>query len=358
MSLIRTSVEVQPSSLFVHNNQIPGSTFYAEYKGVIVPNRHVRALGSSTKPTNASLQLNTSMIANGTKGWSMYKPTHTQASIGQAIGELREGIINPHNIRQLRDSFKNFRKFGKGVGSGHLAINFGLLPLIKDLQDLIKQVQKFDKNLHQLVRDNGKSVRRRGTVSKSETNSQSTSIGTGSNSFIIGADEVRLLSTTKAVQELETKSEITYWISGRWRYFLDRENHGYMDLDLRTQQQFGRILFGIDVTDPHLYYELMPWSWLIDWATPIGPMLDNFSNDSVDRLVADYAYIMAHSVSRETAKVTTRFVDNREVSTASTLLQETKQRSIATPYGFGVDMSGLSLKRLAILASLGLTKVV
>jgi len=160
--------------------------------------------------------------------------------------------------------------------------------------------------------------------------------------------------------EKVTESSSNYWFSGRFRYFIGPKGAQWaldkVHIPSREDYQLGRILFGIDPTDLHLYYELMPWSWLVDWVVPVGPIIDNFVNDHADNLVADYAYIMAHVSTNEQEVVSGKLVGGPPFSCSYTRISESKQRRYASPYGFGISLTSLSPSRLAILAALGLTR--
>jgi hypothetical protein len=271
----------------------------------------------------------------------------------------------------MKDAIKSFASRGssslkrvqgslgiaRASGSIYLQEHFGLLPLIGDLSDLIANIIKTDARLRQLARDNGSWVRRKGTVTHTESTSVSTQTGSGGNSFIYPTIHVGLWKTgAKAVRNIEVDTSTRYWFSGCFKYWIDPMRLGAKTIPVRERFQLERILYGVDPTDIATIYELMPWSWLVYWVSPLGSVIDNISNDAADNLVAKYAYIMAHSVSHEKVRVDSDTIRG-PVSLFSSSLTETKQRYIAGPYGFGIDFSGLSPKQLAILASLGLSKL-
>jgi hypothetical protein len=357
MSLTRYAVQVHGQ----HVKQeigVFGSPGYNSYQGYMVPDVHIRT-GTIIQPTLPAFIPNTTLVAKGVQGWNRFKPTHQGGSLGQAIGELREGFpIKPQQIMRLREAAKSLKHLGRSVGDAHLGAVFGVLPIISDIKDLVHNVRNLDKNIKQLARDNGRTVRRNGRVDVSESHSDSYTEGSGQNSFIYPPIHVGLWATgTKSKKWTSVSTNTEYRFSGRFRYWIDPARMGYKGIPDRYSFQLERILFGLDPSDPSLYYELMPWSWLIDWVVPVGPMLENFFNDSLDNLVADYAYISCHSRSVEDVKVESLLRDGTLVALHSLKTTEVKQRVAANPYGFGIDFSGLSTRKLAILASLGLTKL-
>jgi hypothetical protein len=360
MEVRRHASTIYGENVDVKIGTLPGHPSYNSYKGLLVPDKHIRTGLTIVRPTLPNTILFTTVKAYGTKGWNMYKPTKQAGSFGQTIGELREGLlpIRPKDILDLRHAFSSVKKLGKSIGKGTLGVQFGVLPLVKDIKDLAKNVLNMEKNIQQLARDNGRPVRRSGMVDVTTDHTTNHETGSGQNSFIYPSIHVGLWkSGTRSERFTSVESKTTYRFSGRFRYWIDPARLGHRGIPDRYRFQLTRIAFGLDPSDPSLYYELMPWSWLIDWLVPIGPMLENFFNDNLDNLVADYAYISAHKVTDEEVKVTSTLVDGRVVGLNSRRIIETKQRYRASPYGFGFLLGDLSPMQLAILAALGLTKL-
>lgn len=314
------------------------------------------------------------MSAKGTIGWNRYKPTHTQVSLGQTLGELRSlgGLpINPKMIKEIKEIGRVIKSplrtlrhalgqhdpsyLAKYAGSGYLGYEFGIKPYVSDIMDLTKSILQFDKNLRQLVRDNGRAVRRKGRVSLDTQRVVTDGLGGSAGRRFRPILATQMWSgSTKASRTVVTTLE--FWFSGQFRYWLEPTRHGVGPIPAREKYQLQRILYGVDPTDVTLIWNLMPWSWLIDWLVPIGPMIDNLVNDRTDQLTADYAYIMGHSVSANSYVVEGVLAGGNPVRASVDIVDETKQRARASPYGFGVSFTGLSLRQLAILAALGVTR--
>lgn len=314
------------------------------------------------------------MSAKGTIGWNKYKPTHTQVSVGQTLGELRAlgGLpINPKMIQEMREigrvlksPLKTLRHalgqhdpayLAKYAGSGYLGYEFGIKPYVQDIMDLTKSILRFDKNLRQLVRDNGRAVRREGRVSLDSVSTTTEGLGgtAGKRFRPIMASQIWSGNTTASLTESTT---LEFWFSGQFRYWLDPAREGVEGIPSRERYQLQRILYGVDPTDVTLIWQLMPWSWLVDWIVPIGPMIDNLVNDHTDRLTANYAYVMGKSISTRSYVVSGQLDNSPPIRASVDLIDETKQRARATPYGFGLSFTGFSPRQLAILAALGVTR--
>lgn len=371
-SVQRRAVQVAPAVIPYATTSFSGIGSWWEFRGSMIP--FETPIGVPSMSSVPSLINNSTMIGKGVVGWNKWKPTHTQVSIGQTLGELRTlgGLpISAKMIQEIRDigvtlinPLKSIRRhlgnhnpgfIPKAVGSGYLGYQFGIKPYIKDLTDLTKSLLEFDKNLRQLVRDNGRAVRRKGKVSFNETVSDSRITASTPGSILKPALPTQLYTGTYT-SDRHTVTSLEFWFSGRFRYHLDPTRHGWGPIPDRERYQLQRILYGVDPTDVTLIWQLMPWSWLIDWIVPIGPMIDNLVNDHTDRLVADYAYIMGRAITSNTYVVRGALRNTQPFTTTCVIIDETKQRAVATPYGFGLSFTGFSLKQLAILAALGVTR--
>jgi len=120
----------------------------------------------------------------------------------------------------------------------------------------------------------------------------------------------------------------------------------------------ARKILGLEIT-PEVLWELVPWSWAIDWFANVGDLVKNVHNLSSDGLVMRYGYIMEHSMVRDTYIHVgpTGFKDPKVVCEPYTFVTETKLRRRATPFGFGLDLSSLTGQQKSILAALGMSRL-
>lgn len=303
----------------------------------------------------------TTMVSMGTKGWDRLKPGRTSADVGQMIGELKdfgqmfkpvfswkpgkEGFLNKSPSQQLA-AIKKAASDGRGVGNAYLAYEFGWNSFARDLDTLLESTMKLQSALKQLRRDNGKLVRRRGTISGGSVHSIVDQTGYGLFQPTVGpywADSGKAKATTI------TETINRFWFSGAFRYFIPDLPDSPVDLgNLRR-------LLGLTPT-PKLAWELTPWSWLADYFGNVGSVLSNVSGNAADSLVAVYAYVMGTEGNIVTRKVQFRGMSGRTYKCQYVMTRICKRRLGATPYGFGVDLSGISPKQAAILAALGLSR--
>lgn len=361
--VFRNVVNVSPA----YTNGTTGGNVGYDFQGALIP---LFTPSLATSPSYPIPPSESSIRAQGTIGWNRLKPTAPRGGLGQALAELHQVPRIPfvHSLKDATRAMHRERVMKFGHGSGRSIANklgdeylnwvFGWMPLVNDIKDFVHNVRDLRKNITQLARDNGKPVRRKGRVTK--TTSQSILTRTPSTALAFPSLATQLYDGNLTAVKTTTVDQ-EYWFSGRFRYWIGpkgaQKASESVHIPSREDYQLERILFGVDPTDLHLYYELMPWSWLVDWVLPIGPIIDNFVNDSADNLVADYAYIMAHLSTNEQEVVSGKLVSGPPFSCSYSRLSETKQRRYASPYGFGVSLTGLSPARLAILGALGLTRV-
>lgn len=319
------------------------------------------------------------LTALGAQAWDRFNPLASQANLAQTLAELkREGLPKVPGIGDIRALADSLRRTNQGgvkfrpskaakrrgrdlsrLGGEYLNVVFGWRPLVSDLRALYDAWKNLDTSLAQIEKDNNKGIRRRGVVSKTTTvvNRESQAwYGNLSPPFRHSVDSGSPVGSTE-LTVIETQK---VWFSARFRYNIPMADIASGE----WKREATRNLFGLKVT-PSVLWELMPWSWLIDWFFNVGNVLENLDPKTGD-LYADYAYIMRHT--ERTKTVTTRSCSQvvefpnvvaRKKSYLFTEVEtfETKERIAATPLGFGyTKTSPLTGKQWAILAALGLSR--
>lgn len=288
-------------------------------------------------------------VALGPTAWNRFRPAKPTVSLGVFIAELRD---LPGLMFNKLDKFRN-------LGSNYLAYQFGWRPFLSDIRDWYESCVKLDSQIVQLMRDNGRWIRRGGTLY------ENTDISTPS---VNGVDHPWYVYPNYYLSSHSTKMQrTTYekaWFSGAFRYYIPGLN----------SQKWGRLkainkLWDLDI-GPEQVYQLIPFSWLVDWFSNVGDVVGNYSAQMQDNLVAKYAYIMLHT--RETTTVTSecrgefwrlisrlpfKFVrEFTDYSPASwTCVIEHKQRAVASPFGFHFTFDTLSAYQISILTALGIS---
>lgn len=354
---------------------------YVGYLGVIKPvdDKPIYSLPSQTKIT-----------VDGTEGVRRTYPTRPEAGLATALGELRQEVPHlpgallatlthrfMHPKRDLRSTGgqvgrtvlpykaggkplkQDLSKIPSGLGDEYLNLVFGVMPTANDLEKIARAVLKSVKSAKQMQRDSGRIVRRRAQLYDTSTSVSRTDtvlalyLGPISNT---NQPSAFLRSYSPPAGVVDTVRQRA-WFSGAYTYHL-AEAHTFLG-KMDRYEQLANHLLGTRIT-PETIWELTPWSWLIDWFTDAGSFVSNVSALHDDDLVMRYGYVM-HETHAERSWTTRRpTVTQTGRTVASTLVLShsviRKERTRATPYGFGVDVSGLSPRRWAILGALGLSR--
>lgn len=295
--------------------------------------------------------------AKGAVGWDKFRPGsgykdddgiyQRNPSMGQFLGELRD-------IPRIPLAFRNFRKrvrqIHKEAGSDFLNIQFGWIPLVRDLMSFVEGTDHMAQVLTQLIRDNGRGVRRKGKISEQESVINTITSGTGYPSGLQPAIPVQHFVGTWRKTVTERNYE-RYGFAARFRYYIP---------DLGTPKwdkaKFMRRFYGAEFPpSPEVVYELIPWSWFIDWFVDVGAVVANFSPQLAENLAADYATVTEYRL-RETTTSYEFATNSGPKFCSAKLIQESKYRSNASPFGFGLTWDSFSPTQLAILAALGITR--
>jgi hypothetical protein len=303
----------------------------------------------------------------GAKAWSDKKPTAQRGGLGQALGELHDLPTLPKVLaykNALKQAGRNTKwsELAKATGHNHLNYVFGWVPLLSDIRDLWKNSKDLQKNLSQLIRDNGRPVRRKGKAGQSsDVTTVVTTSGSGNPPNVSPVLAIGCYSGNWE-KRVETRVITDYYFSARFRYYVDFQTHGIIQ-DNDTAHRVSKLLLGAELS-PYTLYQLMPWSWFIDWFTNLGSVINNLVNDAGDNLVADYAYINGKCTTYVVTTVTFTLAnspggDGRGGPYTATF-EEVKtdfRRIPANPFGFGLTYQMLNAKQLGILGALGLTKL-
>ncbi len=309
----------------------------------------------------------------GTTWISRNRPGNPLIQFGQFLGELHQLPSIPllHTIGQ---------SFLKRAGKEYLNVEFGWRPFIKDLIDVFSFESRFTSAYKRLVRDNGVSIRKRskkvvvedepeviceGTMTVPFGRLNDVSLGGHSSLdgffFIgpMGPDDLDFheLSGTCHYKYTKTVTSTT-WNCGTFRYYVPDIG------SVRFAERARRVLAGADFT-PSFLYQVMPWSWLIDWFSNVGKILSNATKNAVDDESLTNAYSM------KTIKVVHKVVISTQWDHLHSTLVDvpagsdkveysraeiTKLRHQSSPFGFGIPSSSFTARQWAILAALAVSR--
>lgn len=332
-------------------------------------------------------------------GYARARPGNPVASLGQFLIELRDVPAHPLKSffvkgrgrrlrtaipfseipRALANRAQEFLDLSRKIGSEYLNIQFGWRPFIGDLRKMYYLWQDVDRRMAQIIRENNKTIRRRATIETSSTLEMGKTVGSlqtvteGSNARAsdpswgttyafpfantFGNPPNFGWTGTTTYSVMRTRTE-KVWFSGHFRYSIPDTSSSQWNRHARLA------LFGA-IPTPELIWEIIPWSWLIDWFTNVGDVISNFSPNAVG-----YSALVDSCVMRSVIETTiyssntivnkpagSSFWTSGEFNHSSTDKIEIKTRTgTGNPFGLNVQLPSLSTFQLSILAALGISR--
>lgn len=291
----------------------------------------------------------------GATGWKRARPGNPVAGISTFVGELRD---LPRLPLRLLARLRRFR----ALGSEYLNVVFGWVPFVSEVRKMYVAYRTMDRHLAQIVRNNGRGIKR----SRIIRDDHSTTVSeVGSDIYPwVGWSNTPPNWSDGGSSYVTTETEVIdkIWFEGQFRYYIP---------DIGSSEwtrKATRALFGVNIT-PEVMWDLLPWSWLVDYFGNVGDVMSNMSSNAVENLTADYAYIMR---TVETRTRVSGFSQNPRKWTGGTRIGSkipegrvhgtavnetvTKMRFAASPYGFGINYNGLSAYQVGVLAALGISR--
>lgn len=270
----------------------------------------------------------------GPTAFARFKPAKPTISLANFIGESRD---LPRLLKARVEGLKT-------ISDWWLAVKFGWEPLLADIKSMIHFVDKMNEQIEFFLNNAGKPIRRGGKVTVSRTvdlvyDSSGAATDAGITTRLNGRfyptnyGQCRTTITRKLERSIVFNGTFVYWFNGKPP---DRTT-----LALK--------LAGLEVT-PQVVWNLIPWSWLIDWFTNLGDLIDNIKTEVADQQLAKYAYITSKCDRSYTFAGTDGYN-----SAAITRSFESMRRCYVHPFGLSAT-SQLTLRQASILAALGISR--
>lgn len=286
------------------------------------------------------------MYSRGATAINRCAPTNPLVDLSTSMAEL------------LREGLPSVPGRGGNIGGEYLNYQFGIAPLASDVRDLRRVMSQADALYEQYARNSGKQIRRRynfdpeiTTTSQVQTNRLPSVVP------VMNEDgSTTTLAPSGAHVQPGTLSQITertdkIWFSGAFTYYLPQKGW-QRELD-RLDRLYG-LQPGVDTL-----YQLTPWSWLVDYFSNLGDVIENINAFSADGLVMPYGYVMAETKVITQSRLDFRAWDGTKFApeTVFDSVETTAKRRLpATPFGFGFLDEDLTPKQWSILAALGLSR--
>jgi len=139
-----------------------------------------------------------------------------------------------------------------------LGIKFGWGPLLSDLADFTGISPQVEKRVRQLA---GRPTLYRRCSKRTSSDTSTAAVSYNTTGVITGpGTRVRVRNATS-------------WYTSRWSSTFQPSNAHLNDLSDRVRQA----MLGLEVSSS-TFYEMMPWSWLVDWFVDVGSLLDVHRN--------------------------------------------------------------------------------
>lgn len=277
-------------------------------------------------------------------------PTNPNAQFGVAAGEILKDRFLPIPAIQ---AWRRRTEVAKAASGEYLNAVFGWLPLVRDMKNTAQSILDGNKIMENYQAASGTLVHREFAfddivTETSEVYKEGARCVYSANSIIapFNAPGVPIIRHSKKT----TKR----WFSGSFTYHSGDGNDLQKCIGIGSRADK---LFGTTLT-PDIVWELVPWSWAIDWVSNAGDVISNATSFGLAGLVMKYGYIM-----EETSIVDTYSMPSTAIKGVTgpppdcTVTQVTKRRREANPFGFGITWEGLSPTQLAITAALGITRL-
>lgn len=280
---------------------IRGGTYTVKSDGA---NRQIReTLGNGSrlpKLVHASLRLseiayNEQLIADNVigmlKGWSPGNRAYTLfrnvvelrdiprsvSSLRTTAQDLRSLYASLSKSPNLRKIIFDLRNVSKDIPNEYLSYHFGWKQLYKDIMGLVVLPEKISKKINFLIERNGKP-----TTYRSKRNFVSGETGVSGFEYENLTFEGDILQHNR----IQRSSEVRLVINATF----DFPNVDSPTFRLKEfSRQIGAVPRPVDL------YNLVPWSWLLDWFTGLGNYVELIDNMNSDPTLVNWGMITAVS---------------------------------------------------------------
>jgi hypothetical protein len=367
---VRLKVLKKRSAILANRNSDVGGPFYKwSYKQfpalkyisdsrIIAGNRQTSkgylcasVLSGNSGPVTAPSLLpssNAQLDAFGSTGIAKCIPTNPLANMGQFLVELRD-IPRFFDPFAWKEKARHFKKLAEAGSSEYLNVEFGWLPFLSDINSFFKVTSNLTRNIQQYNRDSGRHIRRNSSILTSSS-AVVTDLGAAGPfpappTTVSGGKLTKSVTTTQRV-----------WFSGSFTYYLPPID-GSAGSYFRRYLAYANKLYGI-VPGPDLLWKVAPWSWGIDWISNTGSVIRNWEAFTFQGLVMHYGYVMEEKT-RTTSWAMDGFRLSRDPTTSVTdfVIEDSKIRRHATPYGFGLNPGSFTPFQNGIIAALGINRL-
>jgi hypothetical protein len=300
-------------------------------------------------------------------------PSNQVANAASAVAELLRDMPSVPGVGLWKARLRAAETLAAGA-SEFLNGIFGILPTISDMTQFYTGVHKVDRTVDQFIRDSGRVVRRHFVFPKERTQTETdvslengvasySPVGCGTSSNGLYNIPSQCLPRYKTIRTRVVEREI--WFSGAFTYYLPPwfDTH-----DRKDRMRLTAKLLGAE-PDLNTLWQLAPWSWAVDWFVNAGTWIKSLQALLNYGTVMRYGYVMEKTTITDTYSAgavvgspqppyNVAFTPPYPAVHPVTLRTTVKKRIQANPFGFGLSWDGMSPVQKAIVAALGITRVV
>jgi hypothetical protein len=334
------------NALTLIKDQKSGGCLNGSFSGRYYSNRATYIRDTAVKYPPASAYGTEKISDFATLAASRTNPSRPEIGLPQFIGELRDfPRMIQHAGRFLNGrAFKhgqNWLSAAKEVASENLAIQFGWAPLVSDLVKMVEFTESVEKRTKELNRlHSGSGLKRRielGTTTVQDT--------VYSNAW--SAHGVYLLNVP-----VHRTTSVKNWAVIKWQPAYETRFQKAAPDDVK------RLILGLTPGNiAPTAWELLPWSWLVDYFTNFGNFI-SLTNNAVGAQCLGGTIMTQGTYTNEWEK---REVAGGAINmNAGSRVRVSKLRRAFTPFDFSpisATFPILSGKQLSILSSLAVTRV-
>lgn len=314
----------------------------------------------------------------GSKAYDRLRPKVERASIFQTIGEMGSmpgmlrttgqgfakiwrdltlGSFRKPDGRFSKDkSVRRISQYPKDVADQYLNVQFGWKPFVKDVIDVCDVVVNFTDYVERLERGNGKWRRRQWVEDVLESEDEVTQANNMDSNMcvpLLGSD---IMVPKSGMYRVSRQKSTQIWYEGLFRLYLPQ-----FDTSLESglpglkKARQALSLLGADITPTHLW-QIMPWSWLIDWGINVKHNIQLFDDWSSGSVASRYFYVMRNAHYRWQYQNRFSSYGGGVVDLKWYRSVETKRRvGSQSNFKFSLVPENLSSFQISILAALGVT---
>lgn len=310
--------------------------------------------------------------------YSSSVPKQSAFDGAQLLGELQEGLPSlpllwlknlKRNPQAISHNFDRvLRRSVKESGAEWVNLQFAMKPFVSELWKLTEVLFNFDKKYRELISNTSMPIHRERYAPVVETMSEAgwatrnitlSNLSPTSGVWPTGRTLVRppVANGVTAAVNVAAQSyalsttRVERWFEGSFATFFR------YPLESAPFVEKAAVMLGL-TPNIQTFWELAPWSWLVDWLFSIQSTLAANTAGGDESILMNYGYVM-ETISMRTLLTGRWTASTTALTPLNVVYESTRKRRIrANPFGFQAKTpTGLSAQQWSILAALGANRL-